>query len=142
MIGANLVRIPTHPCLSTYQWFPAAFTYFVAIRSPNLCNFFFFSFDMEINKFVRLKILFWSSLEKLFPKFPTNMSAFLKKYFFVHFRPFLKKMTNIVQNLTRWCAWDSNPGSQDSRYGRIHWASPLKAHHFYLLYCDAVFNVG
>ena len=35
----------------------------------------------------------------------------------------------------RWCAWDSNPGRQDGRRRRIHWAmvAPLKVHICYWL---------
>ena len=33
----------------------------------------------------------------------------------------------------RWCAWDSNPGQQDGRHRRIHWANPCKC----CFYCSA-----
>ena len=47
---------------------------------------------------------------------------------FVYFRPFLNTMTNIGNTIDykwkkqRWCAWDPNPGLQDGRFRRIHWA--------------------
>ena len=43
---------------------------------------------------------------------------------FVYFRSFHIpiQMTNINWKKHRWCAWDSNPGQQDGRRRRIHWA--------------------
>ena len=47
-------------------------------------------------------------------------------------------MTNIVQNLTMWCAYDSNPGLQDGRRGRIHRA--MAATPFEITICRCHFN--
>ena len=43
---------------------------------------------------------------------------------FVYFRSFHIpiQMTNINWKKHRWCAWDSNPGRQNGRRRRIHWA--------------------
>ena len=43
---------------------------------------------------------------------------------FVYFRSFHTpiQMTNTNWKKHRWCAWDSNPGRQDGRRRRIHWA--------------------
>ena len=46
--------------------------------------------------------------------------------FSVYFRLF--NMLQFKLKKRRWCAWDSNPGRQDGRRKRIHWAmaAPLK----------------
>ena len=52
-----------------------------------------------------------------------NLILFLKKWantglFFCLFSPFQFKLKK-----RRWCAWESNPGQQDGRHERIHWAT-------------------
>ena len=62
----------------------------------------------------------------LFPLLHWLVGLFLKKgpipaSFSVYFRLF--NMLQFKLKKRRWCAWESNPGRQDGRRKRIHWAT-------------------
>ena len=49
--------------------------------------------------------------------------------FSIYFRLFNTLQFKLKLKKHRWCAWDLNPGQQDGRQKRIHWATaaPLKS---------------
>ena len=80
------------------------------------------------------QVMFWwighvaktSSHENIFFFFFFLKSGPIPASFSVYFRLF--NMLQFKLKKRRWCAWESNPGRQDGRRERIHWATaaPLK----------------
>ena len=75
--------------------------------------FFHSNYSMTHSFFLSRLLTFYNFFKKNGP----NLASFCLFSFF-----HTTRIAQISVSKRRWCAWDSNPGQQDCRHSRIHWA--------------------